>query len=306
LLACWPAAGQTENWYKGNLHAHSNISDGDAPPAFVAAWYKQAGYQFLALPEHNLLAPVTALNSEGFLVWPSEEVTDYFEKLPVHFTAVNVKGAIQPAHGTSLVSTIQNNLDAIQSAGSLAILNHPNARWAMTSADLLKIHGLRFLEVFNGHPMVGTWGGGGRESPEEMWDALLSAGRKVYGVAADDAHEYHEWGRTKSNPGRGWIVVRAARLDAAELAASLERGDFYASTGVELAEVTTGKEYRLRIVEWMGSRYTTYFIGQNGRVLKKVFGLEPRYQLHGSEHYVRARVEGSNGDRAWTQPLFVK
>lgn len=42
-------------WWKGNLHTHSLWSDGDDYPEMVADWYKQNGYQFLALSDHNVM-----------------------------------------------------------------------------------------------------------------------------------------------------------------------------------------------------------------------------------------------------------
>ncbi len=42
-------------WFKGNLHTHSLWSDGDDYPEMIADWYKQQGYHFLALSDHNVL-----------------------------------------------------------------------------------------------------------------------------------------------------------------------------------------------------------------------------------------------------------
>lgn len=42
-------------WWKGNLHTHSLWSDGDDYPEMIADWYKQQGYQFLALSDHNAM-----------------------------------------------------------------------------------------------------------------------------------------------------------------------------------------------------------------------------------------------------------
>ena len=42
-------------WWKGNLHTHSLWSDGDDYPEMIVDWYKQHGYQFLALSDHNVL-----------------------------------------------------------------------------------------------------------------------------------------------------------------------------------------------------------------------------------------------------------
>src|SRR5262245_56971866 len=38
---------------RGNLHAHSTNSDGDHSPEDVILWYRNRGYAFLALTDHN-------------------------------------------------------------------------------------------------------------------------------------------------------------------------------------------------------------------------------------------------------------
>lgn len=43
-------------WYKGNLHTHSLWSDGDDFPEMIAEWYRDRGYHFLALTDHNITA----------------------------------------------------------------------------------------------------------------------------------------------------------------------------------------------------------------------------------------------------------
>ncbi len=62
LLLCLMAAFQTgtqaseSRWWKGNLHTHSFWSDGDDFPEMVVQWYKDHGYNFLALSDHNVLS----------------------------------------------------------------------------------------------------------------------------------------------------------------------------------------------------------------------------------------------------------
>ena len=51
LLSAEPAA----RWYRGNLHTHTFWSDGDDFPDSVARWYKDNGYHFLALSDHNVM-----------------------------------------------------------------------------------------------------------------------------------------------------------------------------------------------------------------------------------------------------------
>src|SRR5437879_10394994 len=56
-------------WWKGNLHTHSLWSDGDDYPEMIVDWYKQHGYQFLALSDHNILLQgdkwIEATNNRG-------------------------------------------------------------------------------------------------------------------------------------------------------------------------------------------------------------------------------------------------
>ena len=59
ILAAAPAGAAsdaTPKWWKGNLHTHSFWSDGDDFPEMIVAWYKEHGYGFLALTDHNVLS----------------------------------------------------------------------------------------------------------------------------------------------------------------------------------------------------------------------------------------------------------
>ncbi len=118
-------------WYKGNLHTHTLNSDGDSTPLDVATWYRENGYQFLALTDHNYLTEVAGLNQvlgakDKYLLIPGEEVSDSFEKKPVHLNAIDLHELVRPARGSSLVQTISRDVEAIQAKGALAAVNHPN------------------------------------------------------------------------------------------------------------------------------------------------------------------------------------
>jgi len=49
LWAAVPAAQPGLSWYQGNTHGHSFWSDGGEFPEMIADWYKQHGYDFVAL-----------------------------------------------------------------------------------------------------------------------------------------------------------------------------------------------------------------------------------------------------------------
>jgi hypothetical protein len=103
--------------------------------------------------------------------------------------------------------------------------------------------------------------------------------------------------------------VRADTLTAGAILGAIRRGDFYASTGVTLADVVADPTtVRLAIARtgFDDRRYTTEFVGRGGRVLTRVHGLTPSYTIRGDEGYVRARVTDSNGRMAWTQPVMLR
>jgi hypothetical protein len=101
----------------------------------------------------------------------------------------------------------------------------------------------------------------------------LSAGITIFGVASDDVHELKRpFVRTSARPGLGWIVVRAPRLTADAILAAMARGDFYASTGVELTDIqATPRRVAVAIKEQSYARYTVQFIGKVQEPIRIVF-----------------------------------
>ncbi len=121
-------------------------------------------------------------------------------------------------------------------------LNHPNFGYGVTHEDIAAAVSEQFFEVYNGHPSVNHLGDEEHPSVERLWDlantirvCLLDA-QLLYGLGTDDSHEYH--GEPGSHPGRGWIMVRAPFLTPEYLIRAMKAGDFYASSGVRLKEVT--------------------------------------------------------------------
>lgn len=296
-------------WIKGNLHTHSTRSDGDIAPEHVAEWYHSHGYDFLCLSDHDHLTVLEAPASVQ-KKWPllirGQEVTT--RSVNVHVNGYGLGKDVEALEGhDDVLKTLQTNIDRIRAAGGLASVNHPNFRWAVSENDLKRASGYTFMEVFNGHNQANNAGGGGRAGTVEVWDRLLSLGRRVWGIAVDDAHHFTgEFSSERANPGRGWVQVRAPKLTEAAVLEAMERGDFYASTGVKLPDLRVSKdEIVLEIDPETDARYTTVFTCQNGNEVGSVDGLTARYKPSRLDRYVRATVHSSRGTRAWTQPLFL-
>ncbi len=316
------AASDQLRWYRGNMHTHSHWSDGDDYLESIAAWYQQAGYQFLVFTDHNVLADreqwVDIAKTKGrqaafdklqlqfpdwveertvedrhevrlrrfeevaqrfnapekYLLIQGEEVSDRFEKFPLHFNVSNLKEVITPRGGDSVSRVIQNNVDAAiaqrERTGQPMIihLNHPNFGYAVTAEDLLRIIGEKFFEIYNGHPGVHNSGDHQHAGCEPIWDIVLTkrlAELKLpvmYGLAVDDGHDYHKIPSRAAEPGRGWVMVLAKELSAGSLIEALEAGQFYSSSGVKLSRVESSEAGLLVEVDAVaGETYTIEFIG---------------------------------------------
>jgi hypothetical protein len=296
-------------WLKGNTHAHTDNSDGDAPLEEVAGWYQARGYDFLFVTDHNVVTDVAAWNraNHPLLLIPGCEMSLFSEGKPVHVNSLGSPVRPKLPRADTIALALQREVDAARAAGGIPQVNHPNYRWAFTDVEMRAVLGSYLLEILNASTECNNFGGDGRPGVEEIWDRLLGAGQRVWAVASDDAHHFRgNCSGHQSLPGGGWVVVRARERSAAAVLDALERGDFYASTEVTLREIESRDgAIALHIAPEHDYRYTTHFIGSGGRVLAAVGGLEPLYRPRGDESYVRAKVLSSNGGAAWTQPRFL-
>lgn len=311
LLTAWGAATLQARWVKGNTHAHSSNSDGNEVPRRVMRWYQDHGYQFLVISDHDMITETAFLDSDkndDFILIPGEEITLSFQEHPTHVNALNPSRSISAKPGQSLVETLQNGVDAARLAGAIPQINHPNWQWSFNEKEMQNLHDVHLFELLNVNRDSNNFSAGGKAGTEELWDALLSKGLLFYGVASDDTHDYlGDFLPYKSYPGKGWVMVRVAELTPATVCAALDRGDFYASTGVELADVQISKkEYRLTIKPVYDAAYSVQFIGKGGAILSQVDGPDATYVFKGDELYVRAKVVSSTGEFAFCQPVFVK
>lgn len=350
LIACTSGgkepAAPVARWYKGNTHSHTVIcGHADSRPEAVARWYHERGYNFLILSEHNhFIDPdsvqLPADKREDFILIPGEEVTG---RKHIHTTSMNTRRFV-PAHlpegltdeqGDTIRETarliLQTHVDSVRQAGGAPILNHPNFITGIHAHDILQVKRLHLFELYNGHPHVHNWGNELHASTEEKWDSLLSAGMFIYGVSSDDAHHFQEWSPERSNPGRGWVMVRSDTLTPGAITHAMEQGDFYATNGVILSEVAIeGGQYRVAIdtsltYKELESPFVTgkkenegrqgfliEFIGPGGQVLEKVEGTQAAYGLEKAGAYLRCKLSyarrnpegGYERFFAWTQPWF--
>ena len=313
VLAFTASAQSSARWYRGNTHAHTLNSDGDSTPEEVVKWYKDNGYNFLFITDHEHITPVVPLNEAfgkpgEFQVVSGQEITDSTGGKPHHVNALGITTASMPKKRDGSLANLQANIDAAIALGGVPQINHPNFGWALTADTIAKTKGVMLFELYNGHFLVNNMGGGESPSTEQIWDAVLSSGRLIYGMATDDVHTVRRLGdRASATPGHGWVMVRAAGLTQKALLDALLRGDFYSTTGIELANYSADeRSVSVKVKEKRWSKYRIQFVGKGGKVLQEMPAASASYQIKGDEGYVRARIIESNGSIAWTQPHMIK
>ena len=75
---CITVNGFTEegNWYKGNLHCHTTDSDGSLNPSEAVKLYKEQGYSFLAISDHDIYSDYRdQFDCEDFIILPAIEAS---------------------------------------------------------------------------------------------------------------------------------------------------------------------------------------------------------------------------------------
>jgi len=270
---------------RGNLHAHSTQSDGDAAPEAVVAAYRTLGYDFLMLSDHDLYTP-EALHAQwpthGMTMLPGCEVTQYGP----HLLQVGGTRAATP------VKDRQQVVDEILADGGLAIMNHPN--WLHKDSEHLPQQTLAALQHYTG---IEIYTGvinrlEGSAYAFDRWDRILSRGKNIWGFANDDAHRLDEIGL-------GWNIAFAESKSPADIITALRHGRFYSSTGVTIADIhVTGDQISITSPE--ADRIVA--IGEWGHRLAVVDATTLTLTMP-TTGYVRFECWGHGERFAWSQPI---
>jgi hypothetical protein len=302
-------------FWRGNLHTHSSSSDGQLGPAETVAWYRDHGYDFVALTDHFVRRfgyPITdtrPFRTGGFttligaeLHAPRTEAGNLWHMvavgLPLDF-AVPEPGETAPQLAARAARS-----------GAFVVVAHP-AYYGLTVADVLTVDAAHALEIYNGASALAYEMG----DSSHILDALISGGRRIDACATDDAHFGHPEFPEYPDHGLGWVEVRAEENDPEALVAALRAGHFYASEGPKLLDVSIDADEAVIstspvmkvIVSGRSEQYECRYGVDltETRVPLKVFrnGSFEVDPYHGS--YVRITVVDAHGKRAWTNPIWL-
>jgi hypothetical protein len=265
------------NTYRGQLHCHSNVNGGTLTPAQLVTAYKNAGYDFICLSDHDALTSDPGVG--GILFIPSVEETCTTPSC--HIGTVGVTSQKGADSQTCVTQSLAE--------GGFVRINHPYL--VVIKSSLSLILGYHAVEVYNWVVDLD----GADES--WWWDQLLSLGWIKWGTASDDCHG------DPTNNTYGWVMVYGDTLTQAEIVANLKAGNFYSSrNGGHMGISVNG----LTITVTAEEAATISFIGKNGTVYKSEAGvLSSSYTVIGNEKYIRTKVEVTSTKYAFSNPIVV-
>lgn len=286
---------------RGNLHTHSSCSDGLWSPQQVCAFYRESGYDFLALTDHFLARydfPITdtrAYRDETFSTLLGAELhngqTEYGGMW--HILAVGLPDDFAVAGAEE---TGQQIAARALAAGAYVAVAHP--QWyTLTEADVLSLGDVHAIEVYNGTAIDHN----DRADSWYMLDLLLARGLRYNACATDDAHFRSE----RADALRAWVQVRAETNTPEAILAALRQGHYYSSTGPQIHDVQIMDDAVIvacspaERVFLTGSGHNSVSVNGRGITSARL----PRTSSFKS-HYGRITVRDETGQRAWTNPFW--
>ena len=279
----------SSRWLRGNLHAHTCCS-GFMDISESGPIYSALGYDFLAVSDHNM-----APDEEQWRSWqdqvelilvPSEEngSEDHILEIGTH--------SVTPTP----TDVFAERAATLRAAGGFVAACHPQ-QYPHHGEDNVRsgIGALHAFEIFNG---LRETRGFDETANVRLWDELLTAGKRVWGIATDDFHF------ALISPGHGWVCVQVSEDESVNWQLIVERlktGAFYASTSpsFERLELVDGT-LTVHAVSWTNSLRV---IGPGGHILHSEDGSKLQWRPIPDLTYFR--VEAVCGiKRAWSQPFY--
>jgi len=295
-------------FWRGNLHTHSDVSDGALAPEEVCRRYKAEGYDFIALTDHFVgpygypIVDTRPFRDNAFTtILGAEMHSGALQNGELwHLLAVGLPTDFAPSHSPGFdpvegQETGPELARRAREAGAFVVIAHP--AWSgLTPEDARSIEAAHAVEIYNHGCHTAVDRGDGAQ----MLDLLLTEGRRLTAIATDDAHFHHD------DHFGGWVMVKAEANEPEALLEALKAGMFYASQGPELRDirieggslVVECSAAAAIIVQGRGSAGEV----RHGRSLTRAeFPLEGGI---GRSPWLRVTVVDTAGRRGWSNPFW--
>ena len=294
-----PTFAAPGRFLKGNVHTHSNLSDGRRSPQDVCDAYRAGGYDFLALTDHFLpkygfpIADTRAFRTPCFTTLLGAEVhapaTSLGEVWHILVVGLPLNFAPPPAGETGVELAAR-----CVAAGAFVGIAHPGW-YALSAADANTLSGAHAVEIYNHTTHLRTDRGDG----SHLADQLLAGGRRLSLIAVDDAH-FHcpDWFG-------GWVMVKATANEPEALLEALKAGHFYATQGPRIEGILWGDN---SVEVHCSPAASVMVLGRGSRAAQSMAPLQTRATLPLAKlregGFARIVIGDAAGRRAWSNPHF--
>ncbi len=327
---------QGGNFYKANLHCHSDYSDGKLSPLELKQLYMKNGYSVIALTDHDILLEHPELNDDSFLTlngyeleisesgkkWPDSKTChlcfismspDNITQVCWHKSKYLFSNSIKHQNKVKFDQTLAdfereytpaciNDMIRIgRENGFFVTYNHPS--WSLEDyRDYSNYNGMNAMEIVNFSCCMGGYD----DHNGRVYDDMLRSGKRIFCIAADDNHNTNKSNTPKSDSCGAYVMIKAERLEYSAITWALDSGEFYSSQGPEITALWAQKD-EIHI-ECSTVREIALLTGNRSCQLKTEGnkGINASdFKLNGDEVYFRIEAVGFDGKKAYTNAYFL-
>ena len=318
------------NFYKANLHAHTDVSDGVMTPEELKCAYLNEGYSVVAFTDHEVFVPHNDLTDDKFLAVNGYEISlnekcdksfpfirachlnayaeDENAVVPPYFNIdsvwlkkslgfVNADTAKIKSDNSYTVENINKIIETANKSGFFVCYNHPV--WSLANpSDYMGVKNLWGIEVFNtGCDNCGLTDG------DLPYGYLLNNGENLYPVCSDDTHKF-------ADVGGGFTMIDAENLTYNSVIKSLKNGNFYSSEGPLIEKMFVDDGFLIlkttpcvKAVMLTNRRLSEVVTGESVTEIKFPLAafFEGNKENEGGRNFVRVTLTDKSGKKAYTR-----
>jgi hypothetical protein len=296
-------------FFRGDCHSHTEHSDGIGTVAETADMVKAAGFDFQFVTDHWGITQAPECREHG--LWVGQEpVTKHH-----HMGILGLDRAFTPQ-----MDFLADYAAAVET-GATIFIPHPTGWWPSTVYNqqqkqiLEELPSPFLMEICNGANNGYTAFDYTDESAIELWDHLLTQGRKVHAMGNTDAHEPHALCIV-------WNSVFAEKCDQQTILAELQKGHSFVSDAplihIALGEARMGdeasardreSEFEITVADSRGLAWLRV-IADGQEIFERSVRGETEWRQTvtvptGVKRYIRAEVHSRDARRAYSNPIYL-
>ena len=302
-------------FYKAQLHTHSTNSDGQLSPGELIKEYRERGFAFLAITDHDYITKTVSdyvsdektANKKGqalkhsnscLILIEGEEMTWPRPVRPFggHLNRLFVDKKVSD-------KSLQTVIDKTAESGGIVVINHPAFLGSLGTQQwlpekLMELKNYALLEVVNHHTDT--------KINIRYWHALLKhfgPEKPIWGMAGDDCH-------TPDEIGQNYLYAQMLEPTRDALRDALQKGNFYLSQGPRADFGVDGELIYVRILS-ENQPYLISFINADFEIVKEELVDNPDnrktcFRPSGDEGFIRIEIEEkATARKAWSQPFWL-